>query len=89
LYRLLLSDVHDPVNLGNPAELTILELAEFVNELTENSAGIEFLPDRRDPNDPQQRQPNISLANAVLSWEPGIDLKEGLTRTIEDFEKRL
>lgn len=89
LYRLLRSDVNEPVNLGNPTELTILELAEFVNELTENPAGLEFLPDRRDPNDPQQRKPDISLANAVLGWEPQVDLEEGLARTIEDFEKRL
>jgi dTDP-glucose 4,6-dehydratase len=89
LYRLLQSDIHEPINLGNPTELTILELAELVNDLTENPAGIKFLPDRRDPNDPQQRQPDISLANAVLRWEPEIELEEGLTRTIEDFEKRL
>jgi dTDP-glucose 4,6-dehydratase len=89
LHRLFLSDFRDPVNLGNPVEMTILELAEVVNRLTNNPAGIEVLPDRRDDDDPNRRQPDISRAKEVLDWVPEIGLEDGLTKTIKDFESRM
>ena len=73
---------HEPVNIGNPNEFTLLELAKTVIEITGSSSEIvyEALP----ADDPQVRQPDISLAREVLGWEPEIDLREGLRRTIEE-----
>lgn len=88
LVRLLLSDYHDPVNLGNPNEMTIAGLAEAVNQMTGNPAGVVVLPERRGQDDPQQRQPDITRAAAVLGWQPTIRLEMGLERTIEDFRRR-
>jgi dTDP-glucose 4,6-dehydratase len=88
LYRLLLSDVHLPVNLGNPVEMTIRQLAEAVNRLTGNPCGMVELPERRGQDDPQQRKPNISRAKEWLGWAPQVDLDSGLRRTIEDFRSR-
>jgi dTDP-glucose 4,6-dehydratase len=87
LYRLLLSEAHEPVNLGNPDEITILELAEAINRLARNPAGIVMHPERRDASDPDRRQPDISRARRELGWSPTIDLELGLARTIEDFRK--
>jgi dTDP-glucose 4,6-dehydratase len=83
LYRLFASDEAEPVNLGNPHEFTIAELAEIVLELTGSSAGIRHLPLPQD--DPQVRRPDISRAREVLGWTPEIPLREGLERTIEHF----
>ncbi len=74
-----------PVNLGNPGEFTMLELAEKVLELTGSSSSIEHLPLPQD--DPKQRQPEISRAKKSLGWEPAIPLNEGLVKTIEYFQK--
>jgi UDP-glucuronate decarboxylase len=76
-----------PVNIGNPNEFTILELAQKVIELTQSSSKIIFqdLPS----DDPQQRQPNIELAKSALDWEPQVKLKAGLIRTIEYFKNIL
>jgi UDP-glucuronate decarboxylase len=76
-----------PVNLGNPGEFTILELAEIIRELTGSKSEIVFKP--LPPDDPVQRRPDISLAREKLQWQPTVDLKEGLQKTIEDFERRL
>ncbi|HEX7610925.1 MAG TPA: UDP-glucuronic acid decarboxylase family protein [Solirubrobacteraceae bacterium] len=75
------SGFHSPVNIGNPDEFTLLELAETVKELTESSAEIvyEALP----VDDPKQRKPDISLARELLGWSPEVTLREGLQRTIE------
>ena len=88
LYRLLLSDENYPVNLGNPIEIPILKLAEEINRLTGNKAGITTIADGRAPADPQRRQPDISRAKEILEWEPKVDLEDGLLRTIEDFKNR-
>jgi UDP-glucuronate decarboxylase len=72
-----------PVNLGNPNEFTIRELAELVIELTGSSSKLDYLPLPQD--DPMQRKPDISLARGKLAWEPTIQLREGLTRTIDYF----
>jgi dTDP-glucose 4,6-dehydratase len=85
IYRLLHSDFHDPVNIGNPHEMTILQFAETVNELTGNPAGIVYKPDLRIQGDPQTRQPDISRARQVLGWEPQVDLRSGLSKTIDFF----
>lgn len=73
-----------PVNLGNPGEFTMLELAELVLKLTGASSKIIYMPLPAD--DPTQRQPNISLAKSELGWEPKIPLAEGLKKTIEYFK---
>jgi dTDP-glucose 4,6-dehydratase len=88
IYRLLLSDEHLPVNLGNPAEVTILELANTINDLTDNSGGLTMLPDLRDSHDPQRRRPDISRARTILGWKPEVDLETGLSRTLRDFKQR-
>ncbi len=87
IYRLLLSDEADPVNIGNPAELTMLELAKEIIELTGSQSKIIFedLPS----DDPKVRQPNITRASEILNWEPKVERKAGLMRTIADFKKRL
>jgi dTDP-glucose 4,6-dehydratase len=88
IYRLLLSQEVDPVNIGNPGEFTVKQFAEVINHLTENTAGIVY-KDLRTQDDPQVRQPDISKANALLGWEPGIELEEGLRRTIPWFREQL
>jgi dTDP-glucose 4,6-dehydratase len=82
LIALAESGYHNPVNVGNPNEFTLLELAQAVIEVTGSRSEIvyEALP----TDDPQQRQPDITLAREILGWEPKIDLREGLRRTIEE-----
>jgi UDP-glucuronate decarboxylase len=89
LIRLMQSpdDVTGPINLGKPDEFKILELAEKVIELTNSSSEIIFKPLPAD--DPQQRRPDITLADKVLGWEPKIMLVEGLKNTIAYFEEVL
>lgn len=86
IYRLLNSDYSDPVNIGNPAEMTILQFAEAVNEATGNKAGIVYR-DERIKGDPQTRQPDIARAHSILGWEPKVNLREGLTHTIDYFHE--
>jgi dTDP-glucose 4,6-dehydratase len=87
LVTLLESDVQDPVNIGNPDERTINELAELVIEITESGSGIthEELP----PQDPQVRRPDISKARSELGWEPEVGLRDGLHRSVEYFDQRV
>ncbi len=87
IFRLLHSDEVEPVNLGNPREMTILEFAGLINEMTGNEAGIVFEP--LPENDPKRRQPDITKAKRILGWEPQVSLEEGLRRTIEYFRERL
>ena len=91
LHRLLLSDEVYPVNLGNPQEMTILEFAHKVLQVSASSSEIVFVTpkDERTKDDPQVRQPDISKARRVLGWEPQISLEEGLRRTIESFRERV
>ncbi len=85
LYLLAVSDEHLPVNLGNPGEFTILELAETVLRVTESTSEIVFeaLP----VDDPQIRQPDITRAKQLLGWEPEIDLEQGLRRMLPTMER--
>lgn len=80
------AEVTGPVNLGNPNEFTIRQLAERIIALTNSSSKIELLPLPSD--DPVQRQPDISLAKSLLAWRPEVELELGLTRTIADFVTR-
>ncbi len=89
LLALLDSDYVEPVNIGNPHEMTIKEFAETVNMVTGNTAGITFQPDERVSGDPQRRQPDISLAKRVLNWEPKVGLREGLEQTIAYFQQQV
>ena len=84
IYRLMLSDVTTPVNIGNPSEITILDLAEKIIEITKSKSNIVFktLPE----DDPKVRQPDISKAKKLLEWEPKVSLEEGLKNTIEWFK---
>jgi UDPglucose 6-dehydrogenase len=84
--RLLFSDLSGPVNIGNPHEMTILELAELVRELTGSDSAMEFTP--RPQDDPSQRRPDITLARTDLHWEPTVDVRGGLLQTIDWFRAR-
>lgn len=88
LYRLLLSGYTEPVNIGNPVEMTILQFAETVNAVTGNPAGIIY-KDERIKGDPQVRQPDITRAREVLGWEPKVQLRDGLEPTIAYFREVL
>lgn len=87
IYRLLLSDVSDPINIGSPYEMTILELAHLVRNLVGSDSPITFqpLPD----DDPRVRQADITRARELLDWKPTVSVHEGLRRTISDFRRRL
>lgn len=89
IHRLLLSDEHLPVNLGNPNETSILDFAELINKLTGNTAGVVYSPENRMDSDPQRRRPDISRARSLLDWEPKVDMEEGLARTIASFKDKM
>ncbi|HEY7874605.1 MAG TPA: GDP-mannose 4,6-dehydratase, partial [Actinomycetota bacterium] len=81
LWRLINSDHSTPMNIGNPEEAKVLELARLIVELVASSSELAFV--ERPVDDPQQRCPDISLARATLGWEPQVQMREGLGRTIE------
>ncbi|KAA3662738.1 MAG: SDR family NAD-dependent epimerase/dehydratase [Calditrichaeota bacterium] len=87
IYRLLVSGINEPVNIGNPREMTIQQLAERIIDITDSKSSLTFkeLP----TDDPKIRQPNISKARELLGWEPKVDLQEGLQKTIAWFKKQL
>lgn len=87
VFRLLASDVTEPVNMGNPQEISVLELAKTVARLAGTAPEIRFVD--RPVDDPSVRQPDISRARRLLSWEPVVGLEEGLKRTIVWFRERL
>jgi dTDP-glucose 4,6-dehydratase len=87
IYRLLMSDVTDPVNIGNPQEMTILQLAHKILQLTGSRSEITYHPLPQD--DPHVRQPDITQAREWLGWEPKVAVDDGLRWTIEDFCQRL
>ncbi len=89
IYRLLLSDEHLPVNLGNPDEITIEEFALTINRLTKNPGGVVYKPEARGEGDPQRRQPDITRAREILHWAPQISLEEGIERTIPYFKAKM
>ncbi|HEV3485762.1 MAG TPA: UDP-glucuronic acid decarboxylase family protein [Vicinamibacterales bacterium] len=83
IYRLLMSDEDMPTNIGNPAEMTVLQFAQEIKRLTGTDAPIEFRPLPED--DPKIRRPDITKARQILGWEPRVPLEEGLRRTIDYF----
>ena len=87
IYKLLMSDEVNPVNIGNPSELSMLDLANEIIDITGSDSKIiyEELPQ----DDPKIRQPDITRAKEILGWLPKVDRHEGLVKTIEDFKKRL
>lgn len=87
LCRLMLSEEREPVNLGNPEEITLLVFAERIQRLLGSNCPLEFHP--LPENDPTRRQPDISKAKRTLSWAPAVDLETGLTRTTEYFRTKL
>ena len=87
IFRLLFSDYHMPVNIGNPAEITIKQFAEEILKLTGSKSQIVYKP--LPPDDPKQRKPDITLARKLLGWEPTIDRGEGLKRTLEYFQTKV
>jgi len=87
IYRLLLSNEHEPVNMGNPAEITILQLAKEMLALTGSKSKIVFKPLPVD--DPKIRQPDIAKAKKILGWEPGVSREEGLRKTLTYFKNLL
>jgi UDPglucose 6-dehydrogenase len=84
--RLLFSDLAGPVNIGNPHEMTILELANLIRELTGTDSPVEFIERAKD--DPSQRQPDITLARTELRWEPRVEVRDGVLETIAWFRDR-
>jgi len=89
IYRLFMSDEHNPVNIGNPVETTILEFAKIINTLTGNLSEITFNVQQRGEGDPQRRRPDITRAKNILNWAPKISLEEGLLKTIPYFKEQL
>lgn len=87
IYRLLFAEFHEPVNLGNPNEVSILDFAREIKELSGTKSDIVFKPLPQD--DPKVRRPDITRARQVLNWEPRIDRREGMRRTLEYFRSRV
>ena len=87
IYRLSQSDFHEPVNIGNPREMTIKQFANEIIRITGATSGIEYRPLPVD--DPKVRQPDITRAKKILGWEPKVEFEEGITETIEYFRKWL
>lgn len=87
IYKLLLSNINEPINLGNPQEMTVNDFAEFILKLTKSKSKIVHKPLPVD--DPKIRQPDITRAKKLLDWSPRVSLEEGLQTTIEYFKKKL
>jgi dTDP-glucose 4,6-dehydratase len=87
IWRLMNSEEHEPTNIGNPQEITILEFAERIRALTGVTTPIVFNPLPQD--DPKQRCPDIGKARRLLKWEPKVNLEEGLRVTLEYFRKQV
>ena len=87
IIRLMLSDTNDPVNIGNPHEMTIKEIAETIIRMTGSKRGLVYRPLQTD--DPKQRRPDITRARTLLDWEPKVQLEEGLVKTIEYFRTKV
>ena len=86
IYRLMMSETNDPVNIGNPTEMTMLDFAREIIRVTGSKSKIVYRPLPQD--DPKQRRPDIGRAKAILGWEPKVTLAEGIVKTIEYFKGR-
>jgi len=89
IYRLLLSDEHDPVNIGNPTETSILEFAQTINSIIGNPSGIVIKSDMRLGDDPQRRRPDITRAKNILNWVSTTTLEEGIRKTTPYFAEKM
>src|SRR3954454_4936949 len=87
IYKLATSDFHEPVNIGNPREMTIKQFAEEILRITGTKSGIEYRPLPED--DPKVRQPDITRAKKILGWEPRVPFDEGIRKTIDYFQQRI
>jgi dTDP-glucose 4,6-dehydratase len=87
IIRLMLSSENDPINIGNPREMTITEIAETIIRMTGSTSTIVYRPLPTD--DPKQRRPDITRARTLLQWEPKVELEEGLVKTIEYFRSKV
>ena len=87
IFRLMMSDYHEPVNIGNPREMTILQFAEEILRIMDTTSTIEHRPLPVD--DPKVRQPDITRAKTILGWAPQVDFEEGIRRTIAFFKERV
>ena len=87
IIRLMLSKENNPVNIGNPAEMTIEQIARTIIDMTGSTSKIIYKPLPED--DPKVRRPDITRARTLLGWEPKVDLREGLTKTIEYFRAKV
>ena len=87
IYRLMMSDHHLPVNIGNPREMTMLEFADAIIKATKSKSKIVFKPLPQD--DPKQRKPDITKAKTLLKWEPQVDLADGMKKTIAYFRTKV
>jgi dTDP-glucose 4,6-dehydratase len=84
IYKLLMFDINDPINIGNPHEMTIKQMAEIVLKVTGSNSELVYKPLPED--DPKVRQPDISRAKKLLGWEPEVGLEQGLMKTVEWFK---
>ncbi len=89
IYRLLLSEEHMPVNIGNPSEITILDFAHTINRLVGNPSGIALSLDMNLGDDPKKRQPDITRAREILGWQPKFSLEKGIKQTVTYFKNEL
>ncbi|MEO6567726.1 MAG: SDR family NAD-dependent epimerase/dehydratase, partial [Opitutaceae bacterium] len=87
IFKLSQSDFHEPVNIGNPREMTIKQFAEEIIQLTGTSAKVDHRPLPVD--DPKVRRPDITRAKTILGWEPRVEFEDGIRQTIEFFRTRL
>jgi dTDP-glucose 4,6-dehydratase len=89
IYRLMLSDFHEPVNLGNPNEISINDLATLISDVIDSDSGIVMREASRLGHDPQRRQPDITRAKEILGWEPEVNFRDGLKITIPYFKEKM
>lgn len=89
IYRLMKSEEHLPVNIGNPLETTVNDFARTINDLTNNPAGLSINASERLGDDPERRQPDITRAKEILGWEPKVSIRDGLARTIDYMRGQL
>ncbi len=89
IYQLMLSDYHDPVNIGNPNEISIKDLALLINDLIGNQGGITVQTTNRFDNDPERRRPDITRAKNILGWEPKFSFHDGLQKTLPYFQQKI
>ncbi|MBN1372924.1 MAG: SDR family oxidoreductase [Anaerolineaceae bacterium] len=89
IYRLLMSDEHNPVNIGNPNEMNMIEFAQTINRIVGNSSGITSQPALRLGDDPQRRRPDITRAKELLQWEPKVSLEQGIALTVPYFRQKM